>query len=504
MKKRNVVIKILFISATLIVVNLISYRFFVRFDFTADKSFTLSNASRYLLKDLDSNLIIKAYFSEDLPTQLLKSREDFKHLLSEYKNYSRGKLSFEFINPNKNEQQEKNAQAQGVQPVIVNVSERDQVKQLRAYMGATIETPGRKESISMIRPGESAEFPLTMAIKRLTSDNKQKIAFLQGHGEYPSSACQQLYEQLAVSYQIEDYSISDSAEIPADYRTLIMFNPTDSIPLDHLNKINKYLAAGGNILIGFSGFYGSLNTNMVQRLPENGVREWLAQYGILISSQIVMDMQCRTVSMQEHVGTFSYSRRIKFPYFPVIKRFETHPVTKGIEAVFFPFLSTINIIRKDSVVQITPLAYTSNKTGLVKSPLLIDINKQWSALDFNLQPQIIALALDREISGKGKSRMIVIANGNFAVNTEPGQSELNVDNINFASNAIDWLSDDIGLIDLRTKSVTFRPLENIEDSTKELVKYINVFFPIILIIGFGLGRKYGNIKKRRKLIQTIY
>jgi gliding-associated putative ABC transporter substrate-binding component GldG len=504
MRKRTVIIRVLVVLGTIAVINLASYHAFFRLDFTADKSFTLSEATRSLLRNLDSSVIIKAYFSEDLPTQLIKSRKDFRDILTEYKYYSKGKLSFEFINPNKNDEEEKKAQEEGVRPVMVNVSERDQVKQLRAYMGATIVVGGQKEAIPTIRPGESAEFPLTIAIKKLTSNEKQKIAFLQGHGEYPNSACQQLVEQLSVSHQIENYTIDDTSAIPSDIKTVVMFNPRDSIPPAHFQKIENYLDSGGNLLIGYSGIYGSINTNMVERLPENGMREWLAKNGVLISAQIVTDMQCRTVGIPEQAGSYSYTRPVKFPYFPIIKTFETHPVTKGIEAVFFPFVSSINLLPVDSTTKINALAYSSNRTGLIKSPLLIDVNKQWTAIDFTKKRQIVAVALERRNGTGSVSKMLVVANGNFAVNTEPGHSELSADNINFASNGIDWLSDDTGLIELRTKSVTYRPLDDIEDSTKALIKYFNVFLPILLIIIIGLSRKYRNQRKRRKLMQVVY
>src|SRR5215218_1866855 len=105
MKKKNVIIKLLFVFAASILINLLSYNFFFRIDFTADKSFTLSKATRDILKNLTENVTINAYFSKDLPTQLIKSRNDFEDLLVEYKNHSAGKVSFTFINPNLNEAQ---------------------------------------------------------------------------------------------------------------------------------------------------------------------------------------------------------------------------------------------------------------------------------------------------------------------------------------------------------------------------------------------------------------
>ncbi len=500
MKKRNVVIKSIGVFLFLILLNLASYFLFFRIDFTADKSYTLSSATLDILKNLKEKVTINAYFSEDLPTQLIKSRNDFNDLLVEYKNYSGGKVSFNFINPNENEPQEKLAQAEGIRPVMVNVSERDQVQQLRAYMGAALEVDNQKEVIPTIRPGESAEYALSTAIKKLTTKVKNKVAFLQGHGEYPSTALAQVVEQVSVSDSVEDYTITDTAEIPSSYKTLIIIDPKDSIPPAHFKKMDNYMNAGGAIMVAYSGLYGTLNDPVVQLLPENGIRNWLSQKGVILSGQIVTDVQCRRVVQQQPQGTMV----IRFPYFPIIKNFSDHPATKGIEAAFFPFSNSISIVQKDSAVKITPVAYSSEKSGLIKLPATLDFNKKWSGDDFNKGPQIVEVALEGPIAGKEKSKMIVFANGKFAVNTEPGQEELNKDNVNIASNAIDWLSDNTGLIELRTKGITYRALNSVEESTKEIIRYLNVFLPILIILIVGFVRRYQNGKKRRKLMQSTF
>ncbi len=500
MNKRKVIIRSIAFFLFLILLNLASYYWFFRIDFTADKNFTLSKATIDILKNLKENITITAYFSEDLPTQLIKSKNDFKDLLVEYKNYSKGKVSFSFINPNENEAQEGLAQTEGIKPVMVNVSERDQVQQLRAYMGASLKVNTQKEAIPMIQPGESAEYALTTAIKKLTNKKKPRVAFLQGHGEYPSSTLAQVVQQISVSDSIEDYTITDTAEVPSFYKALIIVDPKDSIPPAHFRKIENYLNNGGNLLVAYSNLYGDLNQPVLQAMPETGMGNWLSKLGVNMKGEYTIDVQCRRVVKQEQLGTIVF----RFPYYPIIKNFADHPATKGIEAVFFPFLNSINITQKNSAVTITPLAYSSVKSGLVKPPFVIDFNKKWSDSDFNKGPQIAEVALEGTIAGKGNSKMIVFANGKFAVNIEPGQEELNADNVNIISNAIDWLTDDTGLIELRTKAVTYRALNPIEDSTKEVIKYLNVFLPILIIIIAGFSRRYQNSKKRRKLMQVTY
>ena len=71
-------------------------------------------------------------------------------------------------------------------------------------------------------------------------------------------------------------------------------------------------------------------------------------------------------------------------------------------------------------------------------------------------------------------------------------------------NSIDWLSDDTGLIELRTKGITSRPIKELNDSTKGLIKWINFLMPIILIIVYGLIRMQINHNKRIKRMEVSY
>ncbi|MCH8318516.1 MAG: hypothetical protein IIA88_08475, partial [Bacteroidetes bacterium] len=84
------------------------------------------------------------------------------------------------------------------------------------------------------------------------------------------------------------------------------------------------------------------------------------------------------------------------------------------------------------------------------------------------------------------------------------RQQVHPDNVNFAVNSIDWISDDTGLIELRTKGITSRPLKAIEDSKKTLYKYGNVLAPILLILIYGLFRYQMRVRKQQNWIQGNY
>ncbi len=82
---------------------------------------------------------------------------------------------------------------------------------------------------------------------------------------------------------------------------------------------------------------------------------------------------------------------------------------------------------------------------------------------------------------------IVIADGDFPINAG-GQQQVQPDNISLMVNSIDWLSDDTGLISLRTKGVSSRPIKQMEDSTRGVLKWLNFLLPIILVLIYGFIR----------------
>ena len=94
--------------------------------------------------------------------------------------------------------------------------------------------------------------------------------------------------------------------------------------------------------------------------------------------------------------------------------------------------------------------------------------------------------LEGPLAGNITSRMVVIGDGDFAIN-ENGQ-QMNPDNINLLVNSIDWLSDDTGLIELRTKGVSSRPIKQMEDGTRSMIKWLNFLLPILLVLIYGIIR----------------
>ena len=139
MKARKSIINyLIIISVILILINFLAYRFFLRLDFTEGQQYTLSRATKNILGNLDDPITVTAYFSEDLPPSIGQTRTDFKDMLVEYASRSKGKVLYEFVNPNKDQASENEATKAGVTAVMINVREKDQSVQKKAYLGAVV------------------------------------------------------------------------------------------------------------------------------------------------------------------------------------------------------------------------------------------------------------------------------------------------------------------------------------------------------------------------------
>ena len=499
MKKQTIVIQILVILAIIVVANLLSNQLYFRLDFTEDKRYTLSNATEDILEDLDDVITVSAYFSEDLPPQLLNNRKDFEDMLIEYEKRSGGNVVYEFINPNVDQAKEQEVQQKGIGPVMINVTENDRVEQMRAYMGATLQMGDRVEIIPLVQPGAAMEYELTTSIKKLSVLDKPKIGLIQGHGEATLGSIPQLRQQLSVLYDFESFSITDTTNIPAYYRTLVLVAPSDTIPPSHFSKLDAYLRGGGKLFIAYSTVQGDLQQGALTNANDIGMISWLSNKGIRLGTDFVIDAQCATVTVSQQQGFFRINSQKEFPYFPRINTFEDHPLTRGLDEITLTFVSSVVPTYQDSTVRSTILAFTSPRSGVVRPPSRLNIERQWRENDFSAGVQSLAASLEG-VNGAGK--IVAIGNGNFFINGEgQGARQVSPDHVNFASNAIDWLADDTGLIDLRTKGITSRPLDTVEDGTKNLLKYGNVFAPILLLLIYAFGRRLRNQKKRQRWMQ---
>ncbi len=498
-RKNSIILYIILIAGIMILINIFASRFFYRIDLTEDNRYTLSDATKDILENLNDPVTVSAYFSEGLPPNIERARRDFKELLSEYATRSRGNIVYEFINPNKDQMVEQEAMQNGISPVVINVREKDQAVQKKAFLGAILRYGEKTEVIPFIQPGSAMEYSISSAIKKLTVDEKNLVGFIQGHGEPSTFMMQQAMQSLSVLNEVEGVNLTDSSYL-TKYKTLALIAPVDSIPEEHYKMLDDYLGGGGNMVVAVNRVDGDLNQGMGNEL-NTGLETWLANKGIEVESTFIVDVNCGAVSVVQQQGMFSFSTQIEFPYLPVFNTFYDHPITSGLETVIMQFASPVNYTG-DTSLTFRPLIFSSEKSGKQPVPVFFNIEKEWGNEDFPMKGIVAAGVLEGNIAGSNIAKMVVIGDGDFAVNGQGQQAQqLSPDNVNLLVNSIDWLSDDTGLIELRTRGITSRLLNQVEDGKKNFLKWLNVLLPVILIIVYGIMRTQRNriIRDKRRL-----
>lgn len=477
----------------LVLVNVLANRFFFRIDFTEDQRYTLSGTTKDILDNLTEPVTVTAYFSEGLQPQFDQLRKDFKDLLAEYASRSSQQVVYEFINPNKDANLEQKAVQAGIQTVMINAREKDQATTKKAFMGAVIQIGEETETIPFLQPGAQMEYALTTAIKKMTVPEKEAIGFITGHGEPGLHELMQVSQGLDVLYVPEAVILSDSVDL-GKYKTVAWINPQDSIPAEHFKLIDGYLEQGGNLFVSFNRVDAQLQQGM-GFVKHTGMGDWLAAKGLTVGEDFIVDANCGSVNVQQQQGIFTVHRPISFPYLPILSNFAEHPITEGLSAMVLQFGSSLSY-SGDSTQTFIPLVFTSDKSGMQAAPVYFNIDREWTESDFATPRLTVAGLL------KAKNhQIVVITDGDLAINgTGENMHQVQPDNANFVVNAIDYMSDDTGLIQLRGKQVKMRPLDQLDEADKNFLKIFNFAFPLFIILGIGIYRfqKRKFIRLRRK------
>ena len=502
-KRQNLTTGVLLMAAIVVVVNVFSYFYFFRIDFTKDRRYTLSKATNDILASLTKPVTITAYYSENSIPAITRARSDFKDMLTEYAARSGNKVVYNFINPNKNDSLEKIAQSNGVSPFPVQMREKDEMKSVKVYMGAVVKMGDKTEVLPLIDPNGSIEFTLSNTIKKLSIDKKPLIGLLQGNGESTIAEMPQAQESVNSLHVMQQIPLSDSAPIPENYNTVALISPKDTFRPGQLRMLDAFLSRGGRLFISYSGLTPDLRQGMGNPGNDINLTKWLAEKGIILDNKYLIDARCQSISVPQNGVNFN----IPFPYLLKIDKFANHPITKDLQEVVLPFTSDILFTGDTNKVKFTPLAFTSDKTGLENIPVKFELEHKWAPEEFPFANLVVAAAFTG-VEGNKDARIILVSNDEFAVNGKGNGNQrppkLTPDNVDLFSNSVDWLSDNTGLIELRSKVAKFSPIKDVSDGEKLFLKYFNFSLPILLVLLYGIVRMQVKKRTRTKRMEEIY
>lgn len=471
----KVIKRLLYTLVAVLLLNVLSCLLFFRWDFTANKRYSLSKVSKNIIRNNQETVVVDVYLSEEIPQDIRKLVKEFHSLLKEYKSISKADFTINTIRLNSREKEYKAVEA-GIKPIYHEIREQDLEKIQRLFIGAVFHIGKQQAVIPEINFDTALEYKITQLFKQISDNRKPTVGFVKGHGEAAFNHMPQLVSELSHLTEMRPVDLNASPTW-MDCNVLCIIDPKETYSSAEIEHLENYLARGGRLFIALNHAVGQLGERNSGFINPTGIEDMLKKKGLKIKYDFIVDNNCGTIAINQQYGFVSFQSNVSFPYIPIITNFSKHTITYGLKSMLLPFASSIEQIKTQSAYIFSPLARTSSVSGVQEAPVFFDFQKQWTQNDFNHPHNIVAALLTND---DNNSCIVAITDADFI--NEAIVSSGPTDNVNFAINSIEWLADNSGLIQLRNKFTTFSFLEPLNDRCRNFTKYSNFFLPVMLII----------------------
>ena len=552
-KNKKHIITIGITLVAIIVVNLISNQVYQRFDLTKDKRYTLSEAAKQTISTVDAPIIIDVFLEGDFPSEFRRLRNETQQILEEFA-VSNNNLKFNFINPLEDEatrQQRIQQLAQrGMQPFQITIQENGKTSQevvipwaLASYNQQTVIVPLIKNKIGATDQElvngsiQNLEYVFAEAFKKLVNPKGKKIAILRGNEQLKDAYVADFLKKLGEHYFLAPFTLDSVASNPQktlndlkDYDLIISAKPMEPFSEEEKYVLDQYTMQGGKSLWLTEGIImdqDSLYRNSgkaVAIMKDLNLNDFFFKYGVRVNPVMVSDLYSAPITLAIGEGSNAQFQPVQWPYSPLAASNPNHPITTNINPVRFDFASQIDTLKNS--VDKTILLRSSQFTKLVGVPSEVDIEIVTQEPDpktYTNPYQSLAVLLEGEFTSVYKNRvkpfqlnndkttsvstkMIVIADGdvikNDVVKNKP--QELGFDrmtgrrfgNSEFLENAVNYLLNDDGLINIRTKEVALQFLDPMKiEKEKTKWQIVNIALPLLILALFGIVFSY--VRKRK-------
>lgn len=555
-KKRDITALVLTIIVV-VLVNIVGSFLFHRFDLTSEKRYTLSDATKKLLSSLDDVVYVKVYMGKDesFPAGFKRLRDETKEMLDEFRAYSNNNIEYEFINPNagtdKKQKDElfKQLFEKGLQPTNLEVKEESGTTQKIIWPAALVtfdgkETPwqllktniGQSPEMQLNNSVQALEYEFASCIRNLSANVRPQIAFIQGHGELDTLATADIIASLSEFYSVKQVEINDNPNALTNFKAIIVAKPDTAFSENDKYIIDQFVMNGGKVLWALDILNTSIDSLRVSgatlSVPVDlNLENLLFKYGVRINPNLIVDMQSSAIP----VNTAFIGQEPKFElkpwwFSPLMMPVSQHPIVKNLEVIKADFVSSMDTISAKGVRK-TILLNTSKYSKTLQAPVHVNLrmaNMRPDERVFTDSYQPIAVLLEGEFESVYKNRkrptvsnsfkeksvatqMIIVSDGDIIRNEIQYSTQkpypLGYDkytnqtygNKNFILNSINYLCDDSGLINVRSRELTLRLLDK-KKILNERLKWqlINVLAPLLALTAFGILYHYNRKRKYAK------
>ena len=549
--------RFLFVVATAIIAGYLLSLLRLRIDLTEDRRYTLSPQTKEILSGLESEVYVQVFLDGEMPVAFKKMRRSVRDILDEFRLVSGRRIGYDFINPSAGgDQQQRNARQlelinKGLAPVNVQAGDDEGGRTTRMifpgmivnYNGIEVPVnflkynPALPAEQNLLNSIEGLEYEMIQNIATLTSDTIYRVAFIEGHGELDELEVADITLSLARFFTVDRGVIGGLPGILDNYAAIIIAKPT--LPFSEADKfvIDQYIMRGGKVLWLTEEVYVNSDSldygETVAFYNPLGLGDQLFRYGARVNPVIVQDMECLRIPLKiTSAGGQPQIIPVPWPYYPLLVPSGDHPVTRNLNRVKGEFVNSIDTVGLNPDISKSILLTTSEYSRRVTPPALITLSEADQlppASAFGLSHIPVAVLLEgrfpsvfrnRIIPGitEGRrieeesvpTRMIVVADGDIIRNDitfsggeeEPlalGHDRYTMQtfgNKDFIINCMNWLVDDHGLMDLRSRELKLRLLnKELVRQNLALIRIVNLVAPLLLLA--LAGWLYHFLRKRR-------
>jgi gliding-associated putative ABC transporter substrate-binding component GldG len=513
------------LAAILVVANVLAVRFFTRADMTARKIYSLSDASRRIAGRLRDRLVVKAYFTEDLPAPFNAHARYVRDILEEYEAYSNGKMSIQFIDPGEDTAKQEQAQKLGIEKVRHRVVKREQASTVDGYRGIAFTYLGETEAIPVVQDTVGLEYEITSVLKRLMRE-RQSIGVLQGHDEPTFDKGLKILQSSLTGYTVRPVDLSaEGTRMPEDIKAMLVIGPQKRLAEHELYELDQFVMRGGALGVFVDGVKVDMSTPQLgASVLDSGINDLLDPWGIKIRDDLVLDAQSGRVPARAP-GRFPMPVLVPYPPWPRSDRIlKSHPVAFRLPQLTVPFGSSIGVkpeARRSKQVRYKTIVQSTENSWRQRGTFNLDPFQEWTKGRDHGPFALVVAAEGRFRSGwVGKQspfgpqpaessdeggpppkldecehdgRLLVvgssqIANDQILSLLQRMEQAEKVSNLTFLLNAVDYLTQEQGLIAIRAKQVEDPEIRQITDGKKIFAKWANILGLPILFAGFGIVR----------------
>ena len=556
---KNNLKSLLGIITLLLFLNILSNGFFHRFDLTKDKRYTLSATSLTILKQVKNPLSIKIYLEGDLPSEFMRLQSETRDLLEEFQAYNKN-IIFEFVNPLENENQSmdniKELYRKGLTPINITVDDKGKQSQamtfpwaIAVYNNKEVNIPllknimGASTTQKVIGSVQHLEYSIADAINKITKGKKKKIAIIKGNGELRDQYINKFLMQVHESYLLGPFTLDSVAKNPIGslvelqkYDLAVIAKPTETFTDAEKQVLDQYIINGGKTLwlveqtaAELDSLYNASGSTLAYPRDLN-LNDMFFKYGFRINPDLVKDEQGSPIKLATgDTGSAAQYQEFNWKFAPQVYPESQHPIVKNLGGIKFDFANPIDTLKNG--IKKTILLHSSHYSRKIGTPSEVNLNmvtEQTTPADYlnkgNLPLSVLlegnfhsvfenrVLPFEQKtFLATGKpNKMIVVSDGDLIRNQldkngqplELGYDQRSgnlYDNKDFLLNCVNYLLDDNGLINIRSKDLDLPLLdkEKVYDSYTA-TQFITIGLPILILLLFGAVFTYFRKRKYSK------